>query len=156
MLVEDNKIVQCVSGIPKDALYTLPDKVSGVDIKKIKYNVSHLRLDHLFEKPIAIWTIQSEIETGEIYMSCGKAYLKKLDKPERENRISEWSEWHDSNVTMPEMFRETREEAESDKLVQDYNTYFATPGQSFDEAVNILRWMRDNGTKSAYSEMFAS
>lgn len=158
MLVEDNKIVQCVSGIPKDALYALPDKISGVDIKGIKYNVSHLRLDALFEKPIAIWTIQSEIETGEIYMACGKAYLKKLDKPKsrRTENISEWSEWHDSYVTMPEMFKETREEAESDKLAQDYNTYFATPGRSFDEAVDILRWIRDNGTKSAYNEMFAS
>ena len=158
MLVEDNKIVQCVSGIPKDALYTLPDSFRGVDIKGIRYDISHLRLDALFEKPIVIWTIQSEVDTGDVFMDCGKAYLKHLDRPKNRHteKTSEWSEWHDSNVIIPEMFKETKEDAEDNKLVEDYNTYFSTPGLSVDEVANMLRWIRDNGVKAAYSEMYAS
>ena len=57
---------------------------------------------------------------------------------------------------MPEMFKETKEDAENNKLAEDYNAYFATPGLSVDEVTNVLRWIRDNGVKAAYSEMYAS
>lgn len=111
ILVENNKIVQCISGIPKDTLEHIKD-LPGVDKRYIDNAIKHLHIEALYNKPVTAYTIGKDITTGDIYyefyptMFYREYKRKKIhEKTPEERKIEEAEEWVDNHKTTPKMWR---------------------------------------------------
>lgn len=126
IIVENNHITPIIAGLPTGSLDSVID-APGIDTKKVTECLKKKRLDALYEQRIGCYRLIEDLATLTINYEKSATWLKapvdegkvkerEKKKTERERKAREW---RDTNITVPEMLHDYKEEKEA-KTFEDY------------------------------------